>query len=51
MRYLRSPAAKETMFNVGTEPVGSSPEQLATVLNAEIDKLTKLVKLLGLRID
>ena len=51
VRFLRSPAAKETFFNVGTEPVGSSSEQLAAILNVEMDKLGKLIKLLGLRVD
>ena len=51
VRFLRSPAAKETFFNAGTEPVGSSSEQLAAILNVEMDKLGKLIKLLGLRVD
>jgi len=51
VRFLRSAAAKETLFNVGTEPVGSSSEQLAATLNVEMDKLGKLIKLLGLRVD
>ena len=51
VRFLHSAAAKETFANAGTSPVGSSPEELATILNAEIDKLTKLIKTLGLRIE
>ena len=49
VRFLRTPAAKETFFKAGTEPVGSSQAELAAVVKAEMDKLGKLIKDLGIR--
>jgi tripartite-type tricarboxylate transporter receptor subunit TctC len=35
---------KNRLLQSGTEPVGSSPEELANVLKNDINKWTKLIK-------
>ena len=39
------------MLNVGTEPVGNTPEELAAGLTAETRKIAKLAKDLNLNLQ
>jgi len=51
VRYLRTPEAKETLLKNGAEAVGSTPEQLATAIKSDMERLGKLIKDLNLRVD
>jgi tripartite-type tricarboxylate transporter receptor subunit TctC len=51
VRYLKTTEARETLLKRGAETVGSNPEQLATRMAAEIARLDKLIKAIGLRAD
>ncbi len=51
VRVLRTPATKEKFFNAGIEVVGSSPAELAIFLNQERNRLGKVIKDAGIRID
>ncbi len=42
---------RERFAAIGAEPVGSSPEELGTMLKSEIEKYGKIVRTIGLRID
>ena len=50
-RVVRQPAVLERLAALGTEPVGSTPEQTAAFLRKEIDKWTRVVKASGARPD
>ena len=43
-RFLALPAAKEKFFNIGSETVNTSPEQLATMIKSEIIRMGKVIK-------
>ena len=51
LRILALPDVKERMFDIGLEQVGSTPEELATLVNANIEKWGKLIRDLGVRGD
>ena len=51
VRLLNQPDVKEKFLNVGSEAVGSSPEQLAASVKADMVRLGKVVKDAGLRLD
>jgi len=51
VRILRTPEAKEKLLNAGTDPVGSSPEQLAITIKSEMAKWGKVIKDAGIRAD
>ena len=42
--FLRSEATTERLLNSGVEPVGSSPRELATVMESEMTRMGKLIK-------
>jgi tripartite-type tricarboxylate transporter receptor subunit TctC len=44
VRVLSKPDVKERMSNIGFEPVGSSPEQFASAIKADIAKWSKIIK-------
>ena len=46
-KLVRSPDIKERFASLGIEPVGSTPDQLAGFLQAELSKWAKLAKTLG----
>jgi len=48
-RAVHDPAVKERFASLGTEPVGSSPEEAGAFLRAEIEKWTRVVKASGAR--
>lgn len=51
VRYLKTPEAKENLFNRGLEAVGSSPEQLAVAMKADMGRLEKVIKETGMRVN
>ena len=50
-KALTQAEIKEKLLSVGTEAVGSSPEQLTAKLKGEIARLGKVVKDAGLRLE
>jgi tripartite-type tricarboxylate transporter receptor subunit TctC len=50
-KAIRSPQLKPVLDKVGAEPVTMTPDRFATHLRAEIDKLGKIVRAVGARID
>jgi len=48
VRVLHQPQVKEQFFNAGTEVVGSTPEELAAVMNSEVARVGKLIKSAGI---
>ena len=49
IRVLGRPEVKEKFINVGSEVVGSTPDELNTMMKTEIDKWGKLIKDAGIR--
>ena len=49
VRFVNTAEAKEKLLKSGTETVGSSPEEFAAALKADIARTTKLIKDAGLR--
>jgi tripartite-type tricarboxylate transporter receptor subunit TctC len=43
-KALRSEAVNSKLLQSGAEPVGSTPEELASILRADINKWTHLIK-------
>ena len=50
-RVLKNPNMREKVLNVGTEPVGNTPEELGAGLIAETRKIAKLAKDLNLNLQ
>ena len=50
-RYVNRAEIKERFINGGVEPVGSSPEEFAVAIKADIEKLGKVIKDAGLKSD
>ena len=50
-RHVNRPDVKEKLFAAGVEAVGSSPQQSAATLKAEIAKWSKVIKDAGIRED
>ncbi len=46
---LRSPEIGEKLAADGAEPVGSTPEQFAAFIKAELDKWSRVVKAAGIQ--
>jgi tripartite-type tricarboxylate transporter receptor subunit TctC len=51
VRYLRTPEAKERLASEGTEPVGSTPEELRAAVRAEVERWGKVIKAAGIKPD
>ena len=51
VRFLKTAEPREQLFNIGSETVGSSPEQLTTAVKADMERLGKLIKDAGLKLD
>ena len=51
VRFLNTTEVKETFFNTGLEPVGSSPEQFATMVKVEMARMSNLIKDAGIHVD
>ena len=48
---LRAGPARERLERLGYEPVGSTPEEFATVFAAELPRVAELVHLSGASVD
>lgn len=48
-QYLRTPEVKERFFKAGVETVGSSPEEFAAVIKADMVKMARIIKDAGIR--
>ena len=44
VKYLKSPAGTERLFNAGIESVGSTPNELAIAMKSEMIRMGKLIK-------
>lgn len=51
VKIIKSPEAVKRLFELGLDPVGSTPEELAAYQRAEITKWTKVVKDSGAKAD
>jgi tripartite-type tricarboxylate transporter receptor subunit TctC len=51
VQMVNSPAAKEKFLDLGVEPVGSSPDQLAATVKAEMTRMGKVIKDAGIRAE
>ncbi|MCC6535668.1 MAG: tripartite tricarboxylate transporter substrate binding protein [Burkholderiales bacterium] len=50
-RILKLPEVRERLLNLGTEPVGSTPEQFGDYLRTQIAKWAKVVKATGMELQ
>lgn len=50
-RIVRSPAVREKLAAQAAEPVGSTPEQFAGVMDAELKKWSAVIRQTGIRAD
>ena len=51
VRALRRTDVREKFLAAGVEPVAGSPEQLAATMTSEIERIGKLVRAAGMRVD
>jgi tripartite-type tricarboxylate transporter receptor subunit TctC len=51
VRFLTRVDVKEKLFSTGMETVGSSPEQLAATLKSEVERMGKVIKDAGIRVE
>ena len=51
VKAVALPDVKERMFGLGMEVAGSTPEQLAALVNSDIAKWGKVIKASGVRVD
>jgi len=51
VKIVQNPAIQQRFASLGTVPVGSSPEEFAAFLRAEIEKCSRVVKASGARPD
>lgn len=51
VRFVHTAEAKERSFNVGVEPVGGSPEELAATIRSEMARMGKVIRDAGIRAD
>jgi len=49
LAVLSQPDVRERFLNVGVETVGSTPEQLTTMIKADIARMSKVIKEAGIR--
>lgn len=50
-RIVREPDVQRRLSSDGSDPIGSSPAELASFIRAEVDKWSKVVKSAGLQAD
>jgi tripartite-type tricarboxylate transporter receptor subunit TctC len=51
VKALQMPDVKERLSSLGADPVGSTPEEFAAFIQAEIKKWAKVIKDAGIRLD
>ena len=47
-RYLQSAEAKDTFLKAGIDPVPTTPQELVTIMNAEMDRMGKVLRAAGM---
>jgi tripartite-type tricarboxylate transporter receptor subunit TctC len=50
-KTLQMPDVRERMLGLGITPVGSTPEELAVILKADLEKWTRVAKSAGVKAD
>jgi tripartite-type tricarboxylate transporter receptor subunit TctC len=48
---VATPDFKTMMENNGAEPISNSPDQFATMIKSEVERYTKVVKAIGIKLD
>jgi len=48
---IRTPAVAETLLNSGVEVIGSSPDELAAVLQSEAERFARIIKTINIKAD
>ena len=51
VRTLQDPAVRNQFVNDGAEPIGSTPEQFASVISADLKKWQKVIRDAGIKLD
>jgi tripartite-type tricarboxylate transporter receptor subunit TctC len=51
MRALQDPVVRERFVNDGAEPIGSTPEEFAAVIRADLAKWGRVIKQAGIKLD
>jgi len=51
VRTLQMPDVRERMLGLGITPVGNTPEELAMILKADLDKWTRVAQSAGVKAD
>lgn len=51
VKVMNLPRVKERVLELGSIPVGSTPEQFAVLLKSELEKYAKIVKAAGIKVD
>jgi tripartite-type tricarboxylate transporter receptor subunit TctC len=51
VRVLSAPDLKDRFFNIGMEPVGRSPDQLAATIRSDMSRMAKVIKDAGIRAE
>jgi tripartite-type tricarboxylate transporter receptor subunit TctC len=51
VRTLQDASVRERFVSDGAEPVGSTPEQFAAVIRADLNKWGKIIKAAGIKLD
>jgi tripartite-type tricarboxylate transporter receptor subunit TctC len=51
VRAVQDPAVRERFVNDGAEPIGSTPEEFAAVIRADLAKWAKVIKEADIRLD
>ena len=51
VRFLNTEEAKKKFLDVGAETFGSSPEQFGAIIKRDMDRLGKMIKEVGIRVD
>jgi len=51
LKFLAKPEIKEQFLKSGVEMVGSTPEQFTEAIRADVAKMGKLIKDIGLRVE
>ena len=51
VQYVNTPMAKDRFAEIGVEPIGSTPDQLAATMKAEMARMGKVIKDAGIRAE
>jgi len=51
IKALQQPDVRKRLEGIGTEPVGSTPEQLAAQVRTEITRWSSLIKSAGIKVE